>query len=392
MRVDVVSPWYPDAARPYAGAFVAAQVDALRHRGHEVSVEVPLLYPAPRGNIPPPVRAAIDRLAAERPEAMFNNDGDICYVPSLVPTGSSQLARANVFASSLQLKREVLPGGWDVTHAHLGVPTGKACLDLGNSPLIVTEHQSQLPTLLGEPGFRSAYSETVRAADAFIAVSNVVKRVIVQGLGSWSEDRIEVVPNIVDLSSIPFTDRDSNSFSRWLYVGGLFTHKGIPDLVKAFARFKARIHSEASLTLVGEGPARSWIEGYARRKGMAGAVDLVGAVPPANVSRYLGSADLFVHLSPYETFGISTLEAIGAGLPVISIRNGGADESWGDLEERCGVLLPRHSSPGDVVAAVVALEARGTLDPRGARQAIEERFAPSVVAGRLEEIYMKCAR
>jgi glycogen(starch) synthase len=123
---------------------------------------------------------------------------------------------------------------------------------------------------------------------------------------------------------------------------------------------------------------------------MSKAVRLVGSVPHERVGAYLDEADVLVHLSEAETFGISTLEAIGAGLPVVSRKNGGAESAWGDFERAAGRLLPEEVSALEVAEAVLTLEQDGSeLDPRLARSIVEERFSPKKVASDLVEIYTR---
>jgi glycosyltransferase involved in cell wall biosynthesis len=99
-----------------------------------------------------------------------------------------------------------------------------------------------------------------------------------------------------------------------------------------------------------------------------------------------------VHLSPAETFGIAPLEAIGAGLPVVSLRTNGALDNWGDIEGQCGSLLDLSSGPEQVAEAVVQLrDATDRLDPVYGRRVVEERFSAPVVARRLSDIYERVA-
>jgi glycogen(starch) synthase len=253
----------------------------------------------------------------------------------------------------------------------------------------VTEHQSTLDRVFSQPGGVAAYEEVVEKSAAFICVSEHLRRRIADVIDPTKAGKIETVPNIVDLSDITFRERARGRLQNWIYVGTIATHKGAELLAKAFKIYRER-NREASLTIVGDGPLRQWVERFAAGSGMSKAVRLVGSVPHDRVGAYLDEADVLVHLSEGETFGISTLEAIGAGLPVISRRNGGAESAWGDFEKAAGRLLPEEVSASEVAEAVTALEMNGSdLDPRLARAMVEERFSPRRVASELAEIYTR---
>ena len=391
MKIQVVTPWYPDSYSPYSGVFVKKQVDALVSRGHQVSVENPEIYPAPPGEVPAEVWKAMRELASTDTTALFAEYGESTRVPAPVPSGSGMLGRAEAFRQALELKRDFLPVDADITHAHLGIPTGLALLDLGDRPLVVTEHQSTLVRVFAQTGGVTAYSRVVAEAAAFLCVSEHLKEEIVAAIGEEYADRIRVVPNVVDLEDIRFRVRSEGQVDRWIYVGTVFQHKGIDLLLRSFRLFR-RSHPGATLTIVGQGPHTPWVERFIAANGLNQSVELVGSVPHGEVGKYLDAADVMVHVSPAETFGIASLEAIGAGLPLVSLRNGGADSAWGEFEDEVGRLLPLDSAPGDVVAAVRGLYGPGSgLDLVRGRNEVEVRFSAASVAMVLESIYQEVA-
>lgn len=391
MRVQVVTPWYPDRYSAYSGIFVKKQVDALVAMGHTVGIEVPVIYPAPQGEVPEIVYQAMVSLAEADPSAVFPSEEGAVKVPAPVPSRSGDLGRAAAFQRSLELKRSLMSVEADVTHGHLGVPTGLALLRLGIQPLVVTEHQSTLDRVFGQPGGADAYEEVVAKSSAFVCVSNHLKDQIASNIDPTVAETIEIVPNVVDLGDIPFRMRERGALNHWLYVGTIASHKGVELLLKAFKAYRETNRS-AVLTIVGEGPQRSWVERFAAGSGMSGSLRLVGSVPHHDVSSYLADARVFVHLSKAETFGIANLEAIGAGLPVVSLCNGGAESAWGDFEPAVGRLLPNDADADDVVDVVRDFEDDGeTLDPAFGRGMVEERFSPTNVARALVEIYERVA-
>lgn len=394
MRIRFVSPWYPDYLRVHSGIFVAKQVAAIRESGHEVTVDVPQIFPAPPGPIPRSVSNAMRTLARKSRSAMFASTNGVTYVPTPVPSRGGPMGRARAMSDSLSLLAEFRDETPDLIHAHLGMPTAWAVSQTKHDlPLVVTEHQSTLAAVFAEPPSARAYHEVVSRADAFICVSEHLRDQIADALGDWTQQRIGVIPNIVDLAEIPFQERPSPEFASWIYVGGLMAHKGVKTLLEVFAEFRDKHDDGARLTLVGDGPLRGWIEEFAASRGFASSVRLAGPVPHDQLEGFFARADVMVHLSPAETFGIAPLEAIGSGLPVVSLRNAGAVNTWGDIAQECGLLLPLEASPKEIAEAISELaRSNARLRPAVGRQAVLDRYSPAVVTRRLMATYAKVLR
>ena len=95
-------------------------------------------------------------------------------------------------------------------------------------------------------------------------------------------------------------------------LAGLRAVKNIPRLVRAFATLPAH----AKLVIVGEGPERSASIAEAERLGVASRVIMPGFLPAPH--RYIGLFDIFALSSDSEQFPISLVEAMAAGLPIVS--------------------------------------------------------------------------
>lgn len=393
MRIRVVTPWYPDYHSVSSGIFVAKQVGALRDLGHQVAVDVLQIFPAPAGPLPDTVTGAMRALARRSTDAMFHTDDGVTYIPTPVPARGGPLGRALAMAHSLSLLDEFRDDSWELIHAHLGLPTAWAVARTHpDAPVVVTEHQSTLASVLDEPDAAEAYGEVVKGADAFLTVSAHLTAQIVDHLGDWARSRIQVVPNIVDLTGITYRRRPP-AFKAWIYVGGLMAHKGVQTLLRVFAEYVGSHGPDATLTLVGQGPLDEWIGSFAARQGISRAVRLVGGVTHDQIGQYLDEADVMVHLSPAETFGIAPLEAMGAGLPVVSLRHPGAVSTWGDIERESGLLLPLDSSPSQIALAIAELrDFPDRLDPAAGREAVVSRFSPTVVARQLVDTYQRVLR
>jgi L-malate glycosyltransferase len=98
--------------------------------------------------------------------------------------------------------------------------------------------------------------------------------------------------------------------------------KRVQDIVRIFDTVKKKIPSK--LLFVGDGPERPGAETLCRELGICDDVRFVGR--QEQMEDILAVADLFLLTSEYESFGLAALEAMAAGVPVISTNAGGLPE------------------------------------------------------------------
>jgi glycosyltransferase involved in cell wall biosynthesis len=128
-----------------------------------------------------------------------------------------------------------------------------------------------------------------------------------------------------------------------LYVGALAPWKGVDLLVRAFSSL-SRKQAGIALHLVGDGPQRPELERLASSV-PRGEIHFHGFNQPANLPRFYAGADVLVLPSRQETWGVVLIEAMAAGLPVISSNAVGAADDL-VLDGRTGFVFPT----GDVGA------------------------------------------
>lgn len=122
------------------------------------------------------------------------------------------------------------------------------------------------------------------------------------------------------------------------FAGRMGKEKSIDFLLDAFKRTLAALPS-ATLLMLGDGPERANLEGYARQIGIADRVVFTGYVPRQKLVDYFQTARLFVFASTTETQGLVSLEAQAAGLPVVAVSASGSNEAVDDGVT--GFLVPR---------------------------------------------------
>jgi glycosyltransferase involved in cell wall biosynthesis len=170
-----------------------------------------------------------------------------------------------------------------------------------------------------------------------------------------------------------------------VFLGRLEAEKGVFHLLEAIARLRAAV-PDVRLVCAGEGN-RVAVAHYAERLGLAEAVKFTGWIGSSGKRALLESAAVCALPSYSEALPLSLLEAMAAGVPVVTTPVGGIPEVVTDGVT--GFLTP----PGDV--ATLELRLRKLLLDRSlaatigaaGRETVRLRFAPERALPQLEEIY-----
>jgi glycosyltransferase involved in cell wall biosynthesis len=133
-------------------------------------------------------------------------------------------------------------------------------------------------------------------------------------------EKIRVIPNPVDLLQFQGKIKHHLDFDYVLFVGRLDKRKNLEILLKAFKELSQK---NLKLVIFGDGPERKHLEEEASRLGIAKYVIFTGFQPDAVKIDYLKQAKVFALTSTQEGFGISIIEAMACGIPVVSTDCGG---------------------------------------------------------------------
>ena len=144
-----------------------------------------------------------------------------------------------------------------------------------------------------------------------------------------TEKEIKVIPNFVDTRR--FYQSNKEHFKKMLAPNGerILSHvsnfrkvKRVEDVIRMFERVRKVLPSK--LLMIGDGPERQNAEDVCRNLSICGDIRFLGK--QEQMDEILSIADLFVLPSQYESFGLSALEAMACGVPVISTNVGGIPE------------------------------------------------------------------
>jgi N-acetyl-alpha-D-glucosaminyl L-malate synthase BshA len=300
-------------------------------------------------------------------------------------------------ALAVRMHEVVLDHGLDLLHCHYAIPhatsawIAKEMLRPARPDIrvVTTLHGTDITIVGQDPSFRPITKFSIEKSDGLTAVSRYLQTETLTTFGCTA-CRIEVIPNFVDpdvydrsrYTSI--LDEQVDSDTRVvMHVSNFRPVKRVRDVVRVFARIAAEM--PAVLIMVGDGPDRVDAEAEARELGLNEKVFFLGKIDA--VAPLLAGADLFLLPSASESFGLSALEALACGVPVIGTDVGGHPELVrnGETGYLCAV--------GDVDAmAHAALEilrdgdrwqAMSTVGAADAR----ERFSLDAIVAEYEAFY-----
>ncbi len=217
---------------------------------------------------------------------------------------------------------------FDVIHAHdwITFPAGMVLAESTGKPLVLHVHSTEFDRS-GDSVNEAIYAierAGVKAATYVIAVSRMTSRLLRQHYGVDSE-RIGVVHNGIDLNAARVSVPEKKGQKTVLFLGDMTRQKGPEIFLAAAVRVLERLPT-ARFVMVGWGDmAPNMVERVAAM-GLGHRVFFAGFLRGADVDRAFRMADVYVMPSVSEPFGLTALEAIRNGTPVIISKTSGVAE------------------------------------------------------------------
>ena len=285
----------------------------------------------------------------------------------------------------------------DVLHTHDtgALADGAQCRIFGSkTKLVHTFHFGNYPILRK----RYVLMEMIfsRMANHLVAVGIEQAKQIRKAL-RLSSSRLDTIYNGVGLQTF-----DSSADPIKLYrdrpgqpvvigsISTLIEQKGLPFLLET-ADILRRRKTNCIFLIVGDGPLRQELESKRKRLGLTDTVHFLGWVPNA-AHNLLPFLDIFCQSSLWEANSIVLLEAIAAGLPIVTTDVG---ESRHVIEEgRSGRIVRPRDPAGMADALAVLVEQKGLRQQMGcsARQDFADKYTVDKMIARYQEVYERIVR
>ena len=257
-------------------------------------------------------------------------------------------------ALAVRMHEVVLRHKLDLLHVHYAIPHATSAWiakemlrpERPDIQVLTTLHGTDITIVGQEPSFYTITKFSIEKSDGLTAVSRYLQKETWDAFGCTA-CRIEVIPNFIDPAIYDRT-RYSREVRRQfdgnrkvlMHISNFRKVKRVVDVVRTYARIAREVPSV--LVMVGDGPDRTAAEQEAQALGVADGVFFLGKLE--SVAPLLAAADLFLLPSETESFGLSALEALASGVPVVASEVGGLPEVVRHGET--GALIPL----GDVEA------------------------------------------
>ncbi len=285
----------------------------------------------------------------------------------------------------------------DVLHCHYAIPHATSAWiaremlrDEGRDVRVVTTLHGTDITIVGqERSFFSITKFSIERSDAVTAVSEYLRDETNRAFGCVGCD-VQVIPNFIDPAlydrsrhTFPIPPETVQGRKVLMHISNFRPVKRVRDIVQTFARINAEVPS--LLVMIGDGPDRVEAEAEARELGVAEWVLFLGKIDA--IAPLLAGAHLFLLTSDKESFGLSALEALASGVPVIGARAGGLPEVVQDGVT--GVLCEVGAVDAMAQAGIALLSdpARWQAMSTAAAADARIRFSEAAVVAQYEALY-----
>jgi len=231
--------------------------------------------------------------------------------------------------------------------------------------------------------FTSNYFGGVSSVDQFLAVSHFQrKKLLRMGL---DPSKVNVLHNFANIKHQP-SNHDGNHF---LFVGRLENGKGLETLLKSYALYLSKCYEKnLPLHIVGDGSEKLSLKQLADQFGLGDNVKWLGYLDGPELEEQYRECRALINPSEFhETFGLTNLEAMTHGRPVLCSSSGAFTEVVRD--GRDGYVLPCRTPEAfaERMSELSAQKAR-QLGMNGFKRA-SEKFSAQVHVKKLEEVYLK---
>jgi len=310
---------------------------------------------------------------------------EVKYYPSLAPNEAYFLPHPGMFADLLNEETDVLHANniqvlttlvANIVHK---IRSGSR---LVLSPFYHGRGHTKLAQMLWIP-YRPIAKNIVRSVDAIIVNSESQKSLIKRSFNSSAAMyKVYDGVNVQEIRSAISYDIDKKR-KILLYVGRLEKYKNIHLTIRALKYLPGNY----DFYVIGRGPFRPELENLVNSLNLKSRVHFLGFQPDDVVYRWMKSADVFLHLSAVESFGMTCIESLAAGTPVIANEDGLGLSETIDLYPRD--ILPYRAEKDHCQVLVSLVQEAVSLKPT---KADVSSFSWDSIAVTMDNIYERIVK
>lgn len=380
MKVCIVTTAFPSKEGDQRGTFILEAARAIQRAGVPVRVLAIHTPGAKKHEFRDGIEIFRPQYLPEKWEILQSEGGGLPVIWKKNPWARLAILP---FLVTHTLQTGLLARDCDIIHANwtLSAAAAWASAWIHRKPMVVTVQGSDMFQAAKMPLVRELTRAALKKMNKVLALSKALEKEV-RSIGV-SPERIEIVPNGVDLTRFPAGGPNREPII--LYVASLIERKGPEFLLQAFRGVKQRF-PEARLIMIGDGPQRQELEKMATALEISDRVEFLGWQTQLKVSEWMRRAKIFTLPSVEEGLGVVLLEALASGTVCVGSNVGGIPDV---ITPEVGMLVPPKDPESLQIALERILESDGMWQELSthARRRAEEVYDWDRIASRIRSIY-----
>jgi len=379
MNLLIIPSWYSSKNAPLNGIFFKELAVALSRRGHNVTL------------IDVSFHGRHDLFNLNNFHLTYQNDEGVhvyaLKMPSFYLLSRISFIQIAIFKMLLFFvfrKLSKKENKFDIIHAHSFYPAGYCACKLSEQykiPLVVTEHSSGVLNKIYKGEKLHLLKYTVNHCNKFICVSSALKQSICSQIKT--NKKLIVIPNMYSSIFSYSNFRKKNNEFVFFSIGSFINSKRHILTVSCFDKaFKDK--SNVKLRIAGSGELYGILHKQIHENNLSEKIQLLGLLNRKQIKNELDNCDSFILASAYETFGIVYIEAMACGKPVITARNGGANDI---INETNGILVDVDNKEQLVKAFQYMYQNADKYDSKKIAADCYAKYSEDAVVKQLSDIY-----
>jgi glycosyltransferase involved in cell wall biosynthesis len=272
-----------------------------------------------------------------------------------------------------------------ILHAHVVYPGGQIAQKLSvkyNIPYLITEHMGPFPFENLKVDLLDKVITPISSANYVIAVSkflaNQIKNIV--------DVKLEVIPNVLKNidNDLRLSTNKYNCF-RFIVISRITIDKGMEVLVSAI-ELLASIRTDFCVHIYGEGSSKIDLIVLLKQKNLSQFVCWFDILIPDNVQTTIATYNCLISPSLYESFGVTLIEALSVGVPIISSDSGGPRDIVSDIN---GLLVSANDSYALSNAMNTIINNYHLFDKNKIIDDCRNRYSNIVVSQKYSKVYKR---
>jgi len=386
MHILIIPSWYKTPKNPGSGSFFEEQARMFQKRGHQVGILFPehnlRFLGSTRYKITTP-KSFVDKGLPTY--YSFSQS----YIPK-IETPTQFDIKQSTNAAYKKFKEYIKENGKpDVIHAHSviwGGVVAKYISEKENIPYFITEHFTGWilnEKMQSKKVYREILLDVVSNSTLCLAVSSFLKNKMIE-LYDLSEDKIKVVPNIVnDLFFKNRTLIKKGEYFRLSIIGYLIDRKNHFILFKAIQNL-IKMGYKVELKVIGTGELENSLREYAVLNKLSNNIYFLGQLNRDEIVAEILKSHAIISASTFETFGVTIIEGLALGRPVIVLDSGGPRDI---VRKEDGVIFKENTPEAFTNAIKYVIDNYESYNQGKIAQDCVMRFGESAIYERLMNFY-----